>query len=147
MKKQSLILITGAMLAFASCNTENAANSDDSQAKIDSMVNERVEQIRMELAAKNDSLIMEMAMYRADSIMAAMSGKKAPKRRTPAPKPQPTLKDNGGNSGDMSGNSGTNDNKFKSSSDANKQSGTDKFKSKSDANKESGASKFKSKAD
>lgn len=86
MKKQSLLLITGGILAFASCNTDTAATNDNSQAKIDSMVNERVEMIRAELEAKNDSLINDMAMYRADSIMAAMSGKKAPVRK-PATKP------------------------------------------------------------
>lgn len=91
MKKQSLLLITGGILAFASCNTDTAATNDNSQAKIDSMVNERVEMIRAELEAKNDSLINDMAMYRADSIMAAMSGKKAPVRK-PAAKPE-TVKD------------------------------------------------------
>lgn len=85
MKKQSLLLITGGLLAMASCNTEPAANADDAQAKIDSMVNERVEQIRMELQAQNDSLINAMAMYRADSIIAARSGKKAPAKPKAAP--------------------------------------------------------------
>lgn len=69
---------------MASCNTEPAANADDAQAKIDSMVNERVDQIRMELQAQNDSLINAMAMYRADSIIAARSGKKV------APRPKAT---------------------------------------------------------
>lgn len=89
MKKQSLLLITGGILALASCNT-NTGNADDAQATIDSMVNERVEQIRMELEAKNDSLIMEMAIFRADSIMAASKGKTV--KRT-APKPQPKRAD------------------------------------------------------
>lgn len=85
MKKQSLLLITGGLLAMASCNTEPAATADNSQAKIDSMVNERVEQIRLELQAQNDSIINEMAMYRADSIIAARTGKKAPARPKPTP--------------------------------------------------------------
>lgn len=85
MKKQSLLLITGGLLAMASCNTEPAATADNSQAKIDSMVNERVEQIRLELQAKNDSIINEMAIYRADSIIAARTGKKTTARPKPAP--------------------------------------------------------------
>ncbi len=85
MKKQSLLLITGGLLAMASCNTEPATNAEDTQVKIDSMVNERVEQIRLELQAQNDSIINEMAMYRADSIIAARTGKKAPARPKPAP--------------------------------------------------------------
>ena len=84
MKKQSLLLITGGLLAMASCNTEPATNAEDTQAKIDSMVNERVEQIRLELQAQNDSMINEMAMYRADSIIAARTGKKVPARPKPA---------------------------------------------------------------
>lgn len=80
MKKQSLLLITGGLLAMASCNTEPAATTDDSQAKIDSMVNERVEQIRLELQAQNDSIINEMAVYRADSIIAARTGKKVTRK-------------------------------------------------------------------
>lgn len=80
MKKQSLLLISGGLLALASCNTEPAADTGDTQAKIDSMVNERVEQIRLELQAQNDSIINEMAMYRADSIIAARTGKAAPSR-------------------------------------------------------------------
>ncbi|MBW7914040.1 MAG: hypothetical protein H3C54_10180 [Taibaiella sp.] len=85
MKKQSLLLITGGLLAMASCNTEPAATADNSQAKIDSMVNERVEQIRLELQAQNDSIINEMALYRADSIIAARTGKKPPARPKPTP--------------------------------------------------------------
>jgi len=76
MKKQSILLITGGILALASCNPDTSGNEEAMQAKVDSIVNARVEQIRMELEAKNDEYIMEMAIYRADSIMAAMSGKK-----------------------------------------------------------------------
>lgn len=85
MKKQSLLLITGGILAFASCTNENAGTTDNSQAKIDSIVNERVEMIRAELEMKNDSIINAMAMYKADSMMAAMAGKPIPKK--PAAKP------------------------------------------------------------
>lgn len=91
MKKQSLLLVTGGILAFASCNTDTAGTVDNSQAKIDSMVNERVEMIRAELEAKNDSIINERAIYLADSMMAVAAGKPAPARK-PSTKPaeQPT---------------------------------------------------------
>lgn len=85
MKKQSLLLITGGLLAMASCNTEPAGNAEDAQATIDSTVNARVEEIRLELQAQNDSIINEMAMYRADSIIAARTGKAAPARPRPTP--------------------------------------------------------------
>lgn len=83
MKKQSLLLITGGLLAMASCNTEPAGSAEDAQATIDSTVNARVEEIRLELQAQNDSIINEMAMYRADSIIAARTGKAAPARPRP----------------------------------------------------------------
>lgn len=91
MKKQSLLLITGGLLALASCNSENTGNAEAAQAKIDSMVNARVEQIRTELAAQNDSIINVMAMERADSIMAAMSGKKVVKKKAAEPAPKPKV--------------------------------------------------------
>lgn len=91
MKKQSLLLVTGGILAFASCNTDTAGTVDNSQAKIDSMVNERVEMIRAELEAKNDSIINERAIYLADSMMAVAAGKPAPVKKSPAkPAEQPT---------------------------------------------------------
>lgn len=90
MKKQSLLLITGGLLALASCNTDTAGNNEEMQAKVDSMVNERVEEIRMELQMKNDSLINELAMYRADSIMAAMKGTTVTR---PKPKKKASLMD------------------------------------------------------
>lgn len=92
MKKQSLLLITGGILAFASCNSDTAGNADNSQAKIDSMVNERVEEIRMELQMKNDSIINELAIYRADSIMAAAKGKTVT-RTKPKAAPAPVYKE------------------------------------------------------
>src|SRR5690606_33100002 len=51
------------------------------------MVNERVEQMRLELQAQNDSIINEMAIYRADSIIAARTGKAAPSRPKPSAPP------------------------------------------------------------
>lgn len=140
MKKQSLLLITGGLLAMASCNTEPAANADDSQAKIDSMVNERVEQIRLELQAQNDSLINAMAIYKADSIIAARSGKKVVKK-APVQAAQQT-----GNSSKEIQEEKQKDG-IKSKSDQNKESGSESLKSKSDQNKESGSKKLKDRAD
>jgi len=140
MKKQSLLFIAGGILALASCNTDTAGNAEETQAKVDSMVNARVEEIRMELEAKNDSMINEMAIYRADSIIAAMSGKKTTTTRpvskvgknTPPPVEAVEEKPKDG---------------IKSKSDADKESGSESIKSKSDASKKSGSSKLKDKAD
>ncbi len=83
MKKQALFLMAGALVAFASCNTATN-NEGASQAQIDSMVNARVEEIRLEMMSQNDSLINAMALVKADSIIAAMKsgGKKAPAKTT-----------------------------------------------------------------
>ena len=72
MKKQTLFLIAGGMLAFASCNNEGAGGYTDAQ--VDSMVNARVELIQAELEAQNDSLINARAYEIADSIIAASKG-------------------------------------------------------------------------
>lgn len=81
MKKQALFLMAGALVAFASCNT--APNEGASEAQIDSMVNARVEEIRLDMMAQNDSLINAMAQLKADSIIAEMKGgKKAPAKAT-----------------------------------------------------------------
>lgn len=72
MKKTSLLLATAVVLALASCQPE--ANSSMTDAQIDSLVNARVEEIRMQMMASNDSMIMALAQTRADSIIAAMKG-------------------------------------------------------------------------
>lgn len=146
MKKQSLLLITGGILALASCNTDTG-NADNAQATIDSMVDARVEEIRMELEMKNDSIINELAMYRADSIMAAMKGKKVTRTR-PAAKSKPVLSSGSSDGGSSSQvEPADKPSGMKAKADANKQSGADKFKSKADDNKQSGKDKFKSRAD
>ncbi len=82
MKKQTLLLLAaGATLAFASCNNNAPATGGMSQEQIDSTVNARVDAIRTELTAQNDSLINALALVKADSIIAAM------KSGAPAPKP------------------------------------------------------------
>ena len=92
MKKQLLFITAGTMLAFASCKNETPATAEAgaSQAQIDSMVNAKVDAIRADLMAQNDSMINAMAQWKADSMIAAMKGAKhvAPKpvaKAKPAP--------------------------------------------------------------
>jgi hypothetical protein len=73
MKKLSLLFISGALLSLASCTSETHT-SGASDAEIDSIVNARVEEIRLDMMRSNDSLINAMAAMRADSIIAAMKG-------------------------------------------------------------------------
>jgi len=118
MKKQTLLLLAGGMLALASCQNEApAVSAGPSEAQIDSMVNARVEAMRSELMAQNDSLINALAQWKADSMIAAMKGAKpaaaAPK---PAPKPVPTTTPKpttptNPKDGRFNGNGNTNNNK------------------------------------
>lgn len=85
MKKQTLLLMAGGMLAIASCNN-NAGDAGMSQASIDSMVNARVEEIRTEMMKQNDSLINALATIKADSIIEAMKSGNKPASK-PAAKP------------------------------------------------------------
>lgn len=89
MNKYSLLLISGALLTFSACEVEHE-DGVDSQAVIDSMVDARTEEIRMELEMKNDSIINELAMWRADSILAARSGKRVSTSTRPKPRPNTT---------------------------------------------------------
>ena len=73
MRKQSFLFIAGAVLALASCQTESTDNASD-QEQIDSIVNARVEEMRVEMMMQNDSIISSLATLRADSIIAAMKG-------------------------------------------------------------------------
>lgn len=85
MKKQ-LLLIAGTVLTLASCQNE-AANTTDNQAQIDSAVNARVEELRMEMMMQNDSIINAEAQRRADSIVAAMgnANSSTPPKKTATP--------------------------------------------------------------
>lgn len=73
MKKQSLLLIGGALLAFASCRQENTAGGF-TQEQVDSIVDARVEEQMMALQSSNDSIINALAQWKADSVIAAMKG-------------------------------------------------------------------------
>lgn len=98
MKKQ-LLIAAGAVIALASCQNDTG-NQADTQAQIDSTVNARVEEMRIQMMMQNDSIINAMAMERADSIVAAMkTGSSAPATRpstnkkttsTPSTKPENT---------------------------------------------------------
>jgi hypothetical protein len=79
MKKQTLFLMAGGLLAFASCNTETGGYTE---AYVDSVVNERVAQIQMELEEQNEARIHALALEKADSILAARAGKTTTKRTT-----------------------------------------------------------------
>lgn len=76
MKKQTQFLIAAGILALAaSCNTGTASDPAAEAAKIDSMANARLEELKLELMARNDSTIMALARERADSILLAMGNK------------------------------------------------------------------------
>jgi len=72
MKKQSFLLVAGALIVLASCQN-NATDTGANQAQIDSAVNARVEELRMQMMMQNDSLINAEAQRRADSMIAAMN--------------------------------------------------------------------------
>ena len=59
MKKQSFLLLAGALLTITACNTTN--DNQYSEAQIDSMVNARVDEMRLQMMAQNDSMINALA--------------------------------------------------------------------------------------
>lgn len=84
MKKQTQFLIAAGILALASsCNTSTGGDPAADAAKIDSMANARLEELKLELMARNDSTIMALARERADSILVAMGNKPTPKPAAP----------------------------------------------------------------
>ncbi|HRO43268.1 MAG TPA: hypothetical protein PL009_10570 [Flavipsychrobacter sp.] len=132
MKKQ-LLLIAGTVLTLASCQNE-AADTGDNQAQIDSAVNARVEEMRTELMMQNDSLINAEAQRRADSIFLTMKDgntapaaprKSTPARNTPAQTPSTPVKT-------------TQDQKFEQRENGNKTISDDKKKEQDDKFKKRG---------
>lgn len=87
MKKQSFLLVAGALIALASCQN-NATDTGANQAQIDSAVNARVEELRMQMMMQNDSLINAEAQRRADSMIAAMKGQTSTASGRPSTRPQ-----------------------------------------------------------
>jgi hypothetical protein len=138
MKKQFLFLMTGGLLALASCN--NATEGGMSEAQVDSMVNARVEEIRAEMMAQNDSLINALAQVKADSIIAAMKGGKSVTTKTTTTKTttvNPTAKPDEKPSG------------IKGASDKNREGGIDRIKGSSDKERQEsgGLKKIKGSSD
>lgn len=85
-------MLSGAavVLGLASCTQETAVDNA-SQATIDSIVNARIDSIRMAMMASNDSLIDALAYQKADSIVAALNAKAgSSKAPVVVPKPKPT---------------------------------------------------------
>ena len=80
MKKQTLFLMAGGLLALASCTSEGTGGYTD--AYVDSVVNERVAQIQMELEEQNEARIHALALEKADSILAARAGKTTTTKKT-----------------------------------------------------------------
>jgi uncharacterized membrane protein len=107
MKKQSILFLAGGLMALASCNN-GGQNAGMSQAQVDSMVNVKVQEMTVQMQAKNDSSINALAQAKADSMINAMKGASAsaapaPSHHsskpaatpTPAPAPQPATVGNG----------------------------------------------------
>ena len=69
MKSFIFLLFIGLLLA--SCNGDNG-NINTSEAQVDSIVNAKVDVLRAEMKAKNDSIINAMAKVKADSILTSM---------------------------------------------------------------------------
>lgn len=67
--KQLLFLFFTAC-ALVSCS--GTVSDDTSDFKVDSLVNAKVDAIRIQMKANNDSLINAMARERADSILKTM---------------------------------------------------------------------------
>ena len=113
-----LLAAAAGTLTFASCTNEagdGAMTDEMMQAKIDSAVQSRMEEMQMQLAMQNDSLINAMAMMKADSILAARAGGAATSRNTTRPtrptttKPTtPTTPTTPTNTGKNTGEQGTN---------------------------------------
>ncbi|MBL7717410.1 MAG: hypothetical protein JNL72_01135 [Flavipsychrobacter sp.] len=103
MKKQTMLLLAGGLLTFASCTNEQAGGGGFTQEYVDSAVTAIVAERQAELQASNDSMINVMAQWKADSMIAAAKGAPAPTKprvnnpgstapttTTPPPPPKPT---------------------------------------------------------
>lgn len=132
-------------MALASCTSETSTttNNEMSQASIDSAVNARVEEMRTQMMMENDSLINEMALYKADSMCAAMKGQAPKPRPKTASKPVvndgPVDRPTDAPPQQQSG--------IKSMSDQNQGSATDRMKGMSDQKQQSAKDKMKGMSD
>lgn len=146
MKKQSLVLLAGGILALASCNSGSTGNAEADQAKVDSIVNARVEEIRMQLLEENNAKINQMAQERADSIIAAMTGKPVAKKKAVTNKKETVTSSGDAKAANQMTNATVDEPKtgFQSHSDQDKKQGG--FQSHSDQNKKDNGG-FKSHSD
>ena len=69
MKKHALLLIAGSVMLMTACNNSTEQKPAEN---VDSLANVKAEQMKAEMAAKNDSVINAMAKAKADSTEAAM---------------------------------------------------------------------------
>lgn len=152
MKKQALLMIAGGMLAFASCTTETT-NTTASDAQIDSMVNARVEEIRMDMMRQNDSMINALAQIKADSMIAVMKSggsvtTKSTTTRTTTVKPKPGGTTTGTTTTTKTpeGPQGASD-RLKGMSDQKQQGASDRLKGMSDQKQKSPSERLKDQAD
>lgn len=82
MKKQSLLLIGGALLAFASCQPESSTDGMYTQEQVDSIVDARVMEQMMVLQNNNDSVINALAQMKADSMIVELKAGKTVTTKT-----------------------------------------------------------------
>ncbi|MEI8280013.1 MAG: hypothetical protein WCG87_09635, partial [Bacteroidota bacterium] len=68
--------LAGSVIMFAACNN---ASTEKPAENVDSIANAKAEQMRGQMAAKNDSIINAMAKAKADSTEAAMKAEEAKK--------------------------------------------------------------------
>lgn len=88
MDKRIFIAAVATAFAFSSCQPE--ATTDNTQARIDSMVQARVDEIRSQMMAENDRIIDSLAQVKADSMLALAKGKPTkPTRVVTAPPKAP----------------------------------------------------------
>jgi hypothetical protein len=74
MKKHALLLLAGGLLTFAACTNEQATTGGYTTEQFDSAVDARLNELRAQLVASNDSMINALAQWKADSMIAAAKG-------------------------------------------------------------------------
>ena len=83
MKKHALLLIAGSVMLMTACNNSTEQKPAEN---VDSLANVKAEQMKVEMAAKNDSVINAMAKAKADSTEAAMKKEEEMKKQEEAKK-------------------------------------------------------------
>jgi hypothetical protein len=83
MKKHALLLIAGSVMLMTACNNSTEQKPAEN---VDSLANVKAEQMKAEMAAKNDSVINAMAKAKADSTEAANKKEEEMKKEEEAKK-------------------------------------------------------------